>query len=89
MAVLGLLLGPIYPCAQTVFSRLLPRSVQVTAIGFIGSAGSSGGALVPFLTGVVAQAVNQTFVLHPICIGSFALMLGCWIAMPKVEKRED
>ena len=50
VAILGLLLGPVYPCAQTVFTRLLPSSVQVFAIGFISSAGSSGGAAVPFLT---------------------------------------
>ena len=66
VSVLGLLLGPIYPCAQTVFTRLLPANVQVFAVGFISSMGSSGGAVVPFLTGLIAQNAG-TFVLHPIC----------------------
>ena len=88
VSVLGLLLGPIYPCAQTVFTRLLPSSVQVFAIGFISSAGSSGGAVVPFLTGLLAQAPG-TYVLHPICISFFGLMLGCWFGLPRLVKRTE
>jgi MFS family permease len=63
VSILGLFLGPLYPCAQTVFSRLIPRHVQTTAMGFISSAGSSGGAVAPFTTGLLAQAVG-TFVLQ-------------------------
>lgn len=88
VAILGLLLGPVYPCATTVFTKLIPGNLQVIAIGFIASAGSSGGAIVPFLTGLVAQSAG-TFVLHPICIGFFTLMLGCWMVLPKVVKRSD
>lgn len=85
VAILGLLLGPIYPCAQTIFTRLLPANVQVIAVGFISSAGSSGGAVVPFLTGLIAQGAG-TWVLHPICVGFFVLMLGCWAWLPRVKK---
>lgn len=67
VAIIGLLIGPVYPCAQTVFTRLLPGHYQVFAIGFISSMGSSGGAIVPFVTGLIAQAAS-TVVLHPICI---------------------
>ena len=48
VAILGLLLGPVYPCAQTIFAKLLPRNVQMTAVGFIASAGSSGSAVAWF-----------------------------------------
>ncbi|KAH0013742.1 MFS general substrate transporter, partial [Aureobasidium melanogenum] len=68
VSLLGLLLGPVYPCATTIFTRLMDRDVQMTALSFVSSAGSSGGAVAPFLTGLLAQAVG-TFVLHPICIG--------------------
>jgi len=88
VALLGLLLGPIYPASQTIFSRLLPRDVQVSSISFISSAGSSGGAVAPFMTGLLAQTVG-TYVLHPICIGLFSLMIGCWFSLPKVAKRSD
>lgn len=31
VSLVGLLLGPIYPCATIIFSRLLPRSVQMSS----------------------------------------------------------
>ncbi|KAF1831011.1 MFS general substrate transporter [Decorospora gaudefroyi] len=88
VCLLGLLLGPVYPCAQTIFSRLMPRHVQTTAIGFIGGAGSSGGAVAPFTTGILAQAAG-TWVLHPVCVGLYGAMLACWFALPKMRKRTE
>lgn len=88
VSILGFLLGPVYPCAQTIFTRLLPGSAQVIAIGFISSAGSSGGAVVPFTTGLLAQA-SGTWVLHPVCIGFFVVMLASWALLPKVGKRHE
>lgn len=88
VSLLGLMLGPVYPCAQTIFSRLVPRHLQTTAIGFIGSAGSSGGAVAPFTTGILAQAVG-TWVIHPVALGLYGAMLVCWLALPRVSKRME
>ncbi|KAF2180048.1 MFS general substrate transporter [Zopfia rhizophila CBS 207.26] len=88
VAFLGLLLGPVYPCAQTIFSRLMPRHVQTTSIGFISGAGSSGGAVAPFTTGILAQAAG-TYILHPVCIGLYVVMLACWFVLPRVRKRAE
>ncbi|KAH0541277.1 hypothetical protein FGG08_004201 [Glutinoglossum americanum] len=88
VSLVGLLLGPIYPCAMHVFSRLLPRRIQVTSLSFISATGSSGGAIAPFTTGIMAQAVG-TFVLHPVCIALFVAMEGCWFLLPKVSKRKE
>jgi MFS family permease len=88
VSLLGLLLGPVYPCAQTIFSRLVPRHLQTTSIGFIGSAGSSGGAIAPFTTGILAQATG-TWVLHPVALGLYGAMLACWFALPRVNKRTE
>lgn len=88
VSLLGLLLGPVYPCVQTIFSRLMPRHVQTTAIGFIGGAGSSGGAVAPFTTGILAQAVG-TWVLHPVCIGLYVAMIVFWYSLPRASKRRD
>lgn len=88
VSFVGLLLGPVYPCGQTVFSQLLPRKIQTTSVGFISSAGSSGGAVAPFLTGLLA-GVSGTWVLHPICVGLFAVMMASWFFLPNVEKREE
>ncbi|KAJ9669514.1 hypothetical protein H2201_000381 [Coniosporium apollinis] len=88
VSIVGLLLGPIYPCAQTIFVKLLPHNIQTTSIGFISSAGSSGGAVVPFTTGLLAQAVG-TYVLHPVAIAFFVIMLACCFGLPNVRKREE
>jgi fucose permease len=88
VAILGLLLGPVAPTSCVVFLRLLPRRIQMTSISFVSSAGSSGGAVAPFLTGLLAQVVG-TWVLHPICISLFVVMLACWFALPKISKRKE
>lgn len=87
VAIVGLLLGPVYPCATSVFTVLLPRSIQITSIGFISAMGSSGGAVAPFFTGLLAQKFS-TVVLHPICIGLYVSMVICWFYLPRIHKRE-
>ncbi|RHZ73932.1 hypothetical protein CDV55_102559 [Aspergillus turcosus] len=88
VAIVGLLLGPVYPCATAVFSKLLPKNIQISSLSFISAMGSSGGAVAPFFTGLLAQSVG-TYVLHPICIGLYGVMLVGWALMPKVSKRSE
>ena len=86
VCLLGLLLGPVYRCAQTSVSRRMRR--RGLTIGFIGGAGSSGGAVAPFTTGILAQA-SGTWVLNPVCLGLYGVMLACWFALPRVRKRTE
>jgi len=88
VSIEGLLLGPIYPSTQTIFTRLLPANIQMTSISFISSAGSSGGAVIPLIVGL-ASASAGTWVLHPICISMFAVMTACLLLLPKVVKPTD
>ncbi|KAH8808874.1 major facilitator superfamily transporter [Xylogone sp. PMI_703] len=88
VSIVGLLLGPVYPCATSLFLRAIARKDQVSSLGVISAFGSSGGALAPFLTGILAQAVG-TFVLHPIAIGLFLCMLGLWFFLPDTRKRTE
>ncbi|KAF9889813.1 hypothetical protein FE257_006903 [Aspergillus nanangensis] len=88
VAVLGVLLGAVFPCATAVFTRLLPRNIQISSLSFVTALGSSGGAVFPFLTGLVAQDVG-TMVLHPVCLGLYAVMTASWCFLPKMVKRSD
>lgn len=88
VAIVGLLLGPIYPCATFVLNRLLPRDIQTTSLGFVSAMGSSGGAIAPFVTGILAQSVG-TVVLHPICLGLYGAMVLTWMLLPRTSRRED
>lgn len=88
VAFSGLLLGPVYPCATHIFQRLIPRKMLISSLSLIGSVGSSGGAIAPFMTGMIAQRAG-TFVLHPICIGLFVCMGATWWLLPEPEKRSE
>jgi fucose permease len=88
VAIVGLLLGPVYPCATVIFSRAIGRREQVSSLSVISAFGSSGGAVAPFTTGILAQ-VAGTFVMHPITIGLFVVMLLCWYCLPTPRKRTE
>ena len=88
VAILGLLLGAVFPCATAVFTKLLPRKIQLSSLSFISALGSSGGAVFPFLTGILAQNVG-TMALHPICLALYGAMAISWSLLPKIVKRSD
>jgi fucose permease len=88
VSIVGLMLGPIYPCAAAVFMRGLPPSEALSRMGTISACGSLGGAICPFITGLLAQAVG-TWVLHPIVITLFVIMLVCWYGVPTKPKRSE
>ncbi|KAJ5587347.1 uncharacterized protein N7459_003112 [Penicillium hispanicum] len=88
VAILGVLLGAVYPCATSVFTKLLPRNMQISSLSFISALGSSGGAVSPFFTGLLAQSIG-TMVLHPICIGLYGVMATSWLLLPKISKRSE
>lgn len=88
VAFSGLLLGPIYPCAVHIFQRLIPRKMQISSLSLIASVGSSGGAVAPFMTGMLAQSLG-TYVLHPICISLFVSMGASWWFLPKPARKSE
>lgn len=88
VSIVGLLLGPIYPCAMAVYSRLIPKRLQLSSLAAVSALGSSGGAVAPFMTGLLAQRWG-TWVLHPICLVLFGGMVGCWCFLPRLGKRRE
>ncbi|PTB66703.1 MFS general substrate transporter [Trichoderma citrinoviride] len=88
VSIVGLLLGPIYPCSAAVFMRGLSHRDKLSGMGAISAFGSLGGAVAPFVTGLLAQAVG-TWVLHPIVIFLFVVMLLCWYGIPAETKEKQ
>ncbi|KAH6608405.1 hypothetical protein Trco_001751 [Trichoderma cornu-damae] len=87
VSIVGLLLGPIYPCSAAVFMRGMSHRDTLSGMGAISAFGSLGGAVAPFVTGLLAQAVG-TWVLHPIVIALFVVMLLCWYGIPADSKKK-
>lgn len=54
VAWLGFFLGPLFPGAIVVITKLLPSRLHVSAIGFVAAIGASGAAILPFITGAIA-----------------------------------
>ncbi|EPQ52641.1 MFS general substrate transporter, partial [Gloeophyllum trabeum ATCC 11539] len=82
IALVGVLLGPIYPCTMSVVTRILPKHLHVSSLSLISALGSSGGAAVPFTVGIIAQ-FKGPYVVHPTAIVAFALMEISWFILTR------
>lgn len=81
IAWLGFFLGPMFPAAIMVATKLLPRRLHVSAIGFVAAFGSSGAAVFPFAVGAIAQA-SGVWVLQPFALALIAGIFIIWILLP-------
>lgn len=85
VALLGYFLGPLFPSAMVVETRLLPQRLHVSAVGFATAVGGSGAAIFPFAVGAIAgRAGVQT--LQPIILALLVGQLGLWLCLPKVPR---
>lgn len=77
-----------YPVAVVLITKVMPRSLHVGTIGFAASFGGSGGAILPFAVGAIAQAKGvQT--LQPIVL-AICVVLGClWLLLPRKPMKKD
>lgn len=85
ISISGIFVGPIYPLMITIATRVLPRKIQVVTLTIMTSGGSSGGALWPFLTGLISQ-FSGAFVVMPMFISLFATMVVCWFVLPNPDR---
>lgn len=84
----GFFLGPLFPAAVVVMTRLLPKHLHVSAIGFAAAFGGSGGAIFPFAVGVLAQAKGVQ-VLQPIILAILVVIWLLWLCLPRTQKKRD
>ncbi|KAH6917868.1 major facilitator superfamily domain-containing protein [Coprinopsis sp. MPI-PUGE-AT-0042] len=83
VALIGLFLGPLYPLAMNHTSRILPRWLLTSSIGWIAGFGQAGSALIPFMTGAIAQK-HGIRSLHPLLVAMMATMVALWFLIPNV-----
>lgn len=80
-AWLGFFLGPMFPAAIVVATKLLPQRLHVSAIGFAAAFGGGGAAIFPFAVGAIAQA-RGVWVLQPIALALLVVILALWLLLP-------
>jgi fucose permease len=82
LLLIGFSLGPIFPTTIALMSKLVSARILPSAIGFIASLGSMGGALFPWLAGNLAQHIGLWSLL-PFVIILTVFMLGIWLALQR------
>ncbi len=85
VAFLGFFLGPLFPAGIVVSTKLLPRHLHVSAIGFSTAIGGTGGAILPFAVGAIAQAKGVQ-VLQPIVLALLVALTLLWLSLPRIKK---
>ena len=78
----GFCLGPIFPTTIGLMSQLVPSRLLASAIGFMASLGSMGGALFPWLAGNLAQAFGLWSLLPYVITLSIAMMV-VWLMLQR------
>ena len=78
---LGFFLGPLFPAAIIVATKILPKRLHVSAIGFAAAFGGGGAAVFPFAVGAIAQAKGVQ-VLQPFALALIAAILILWCMLP-------
>ncbi|KAJ5609986.1 Major facilitator superfamily domain general substrate transporter [Penicillium lagena] len=81
----GFFLGPLFPGAVVMVTKLLPRHLHVSSIGFAAAFGGSGAAILPFAVGALAQA-KGVGVLQPFIIGLSGAIFLAWLGLPRASK---
>ncbi|KAK8216147.1 major facilitator superfamily domain-containing protein [Phyllosticta capitalensis] len=88
VALQGFFLGPMFPSVVVAATRLLPRHLHVSAIGFAAAFGGGGAAVFPFAVGAIAQSKGVQ-VLQPIVLALLAVCWFLWLALPRMSKKKE
>ncbi|KAG1748273.1 MFS general substrate transporter [Suillus paluster] len=86
IALIGVILGPMYPIAMNHTVRILPGWLVTGSIGWIAGFGQAGSALFPFLTGIIASKTGIKS-LQPLLISMMAFMTILWALVPRTARR--
>ncbi|KAF9872445.1 hypothetical protein CkaCkLH20_09942 [Colletotrichum karsti] len=88
MALLGFVMGPLFPSSVVQLVELLPKELHVAAVSFVASLGQVGGALLPYILGAITS-VTGLEVFQYMLLVQFALLLVIWIASFGLSTKKD
>ncbi|QVM12955.1 hypothetical protein D8B26_007572 [Coccidioides posadasii str. Silveira] len=88
VSFVGFFLGPLFPIAIVAATKLLPKHIHVSAIGFAAAIGASGSTAFPFAVGAIAQEKGVQ-ILQPFILGILVACLGIWLFLPSLSKKRQ
>lgn len=78
----GLFVGPIFPTTIVAAIQVLPVRFHATGVGFICAFGGGGGAMVPFLIGLVADKSELGLRFYPyIVLLLYVVLMVAWLLL--------
>ncbi len=88
VALAGMSIGPIIPLliAFSVNEKIISKDLQVVGLTMLSAFGAVGGALFPFIIGIISQSVDSTFIVHPVSLALFVVMLISWFLLPNLDR---
>lgn len=84
----GFFIGPLFPAVVVVMTKLLPRHLHVSAVGFASAFGGSGAAILPFAVGAIANHAGVQ-ALQPIILAFLAAIFLIWLGLPRMQSKDD
>ncbi|KAI8376411.1 major facilitator superfamily domain-containing protein [Radiomyces spectabilis] len=82
----GFAIGPMFPTTVSLASKVLPRNMHATSIGFMSAFGAGGAALFPFFTGQLAG--HYGILIMPLtCLVMAIAMQLIWGFMPSEHQK--
>ncbi|KAL4927554.1 MFS transporter [Aspergillus undulatus] len=82
VSLIGFFTGPLFPAAVTVAAKLLPKHLHTPSIGIVSAFGGSGGAVLPFLAGAIAQPHGVSS-LQPFALALLVIITVLWLLLPR------
>ncbi|ORZ04897.1 major facilitator superfamily domain-containing protein [Absidia repens] len=86
IVLVGFFIGPMFPSCVSLASKVLPRSMHPTAIGFMSAFGAGGAAFFPFLAGQIAGYLGIIYM--PLAWFACAVMMQViWTFIPNGKRK--
>jgi MFS family permease len=73
---------------MSIGSKLFPKDLQPTALGFVFVLAQAGGAFFPAVTGIIASRAGVR-IMQPILVGLIIAMGISWLFVPREKRREE
>ncbi|KAL4889305.1 major facilitator superfamily domain-containing protein [Aspergillus ambiguus] len=84
----GFFLGPLFPSIIVVVTKILPRALHVSSIGFASAVGGAGAAVLPFTVGAIAQAQGVE-ILPPFNLGLSSVLFVLWSCLARMLRNAE
>ncbi|CAA9956407.1 FucP Fucose permease [Pyrenophora teres f. maculata] len=88
ISIMGFFYGPMFATGMSIGSKLFPKEIQTTALGFVFVLAQAGGSFFPAVTGIIASEAGVK-VMQPMLVGLIVAMGVSWALVPKVKKRDE